>query len=245
MDNLTSWKSKYSQIFGALRGGAQPIQVGDRFLNVVHSRYSMPGGVEYVPAVYEFSATYPFAPVSELPHPIDLGFDPHSDPGAHGFPDSRATDLNPTTSWVVYPTGFAFTGDKFVISGGFNDSHCFVATGNLSHLEGGMSPVKATLQPKIKPVGSVEISTIKGFEAQAISPKLPLFWWQAFDHVMSPGIHNGRFQSGNFGDEASEQLVAKLTGAKPRPNLPGERKLLAIGSVYTEQTVEILFGAQG
>lgn len=244
MDNLTSWKSKYSQIFGALRGGAQPIRVGDRFLNIVHSRYNMPGGVEYVPAVYEFSATYPFAPVQELPHPLDLGFDPHSDPEAHGFPDSRATDLNPTTSWVVYPTGFAVTGDKFVISGGFNDSHCFVATGNLSHLEEGMSTVKATLQPKIKPVGSVEPSSIPGFEAQPITPKLPLFWWQAWDHVMSPGIHNGRFQSGNFGDEASEQLVAKLTGAKPRPNLPGERKLLAIGSVlHRANSGDIVWGS--
>ena len=244
MDNLTSWKSKYSQIFGALRGGAQPIQVGDRFLNIVHSRYNMPGGVEYVPAVYEFSAAYPYAPVSELPHPLDLGFDPHSDPGAHGFPDSRATDLNPTTSWVVYPTGFAVTGDKFVISGGFNDSHCFVATGNLSHLEAGMSPVKATLQPKIKPVDSVDTATIKGFEAQAISPKLPLFWWEAKHHVMSPGIHTQRFQSGNFGDEASEQLVAKLTGGKPRPNLPGERKLLAIGSVlHRANSGDIVWGS--
>ena len=244
IDNVTSWNSKYNQIFGSLRGGAQPIQVGDRFLNIVHSRYNMPGGVEYVPAVYEFSAKYPYAPVSELPHPLDLGFDPHSDPGAHGFPDSRATDLNPTTSWVVYPTGFAVTGDKFVISGGFNDSHCFVARGNLSHLEAGMSPVKATLQPKIKPVGSVDTSTIKGFESQAISPKLPLFWWEAKHHVMSPGIHTQRFQSGNFGDEASEQLVAKLTGGKPRPNLPGERKLLAIGSVlHRANSGDIVWGS--
>jgi hypothetical protein len=76
IDNLISWKSKYSEIFGFMRGGAQPIRYKDGFLNVVHSRYNMHDGVEYVPALYEFSAKYPFAPISELVHPIDFGFDP-------------------------------------------------------------------------------------------------------------------------------------------------------------------------
>ena len=244
MDNLTSWKSKYSEIFGALRGGAQPILVGDRFINIVHSRYNMPDGVEYVPAVYEFSAKYPFSPIKELPHPLDLGFDPHSDPSSHGFADSRATDLNPTTSWVVYPTGFAVSGDKFVISGGFNDSHCFIATGNLSQLSEGMSNVKATLQPKIKPVGTVNPAEVKGFEVQELPNNLPLFWWQAKSNLMSPGIHIQEFGHGNFGDEASMKLIAKMTGAKPRTELPGERKLLAIGSIlHRANSGDIVWGS--
>lgn len=244
MDNLTSWKSKYNEIFGAMRGGAQPILVGDRFINVVHSRYNMPDGVEYVPAVYEFSATYPFSPVRELPHPLDLGFDPHSDPEAHGFPDSRATDLNPTTSWVVYPTGFAIRGDQFVISGGFNDSHCFVSTGNLSHLSEGTKPVKATLQPKIKPVGSVNVDSLPGLRPLELTNTVPLFWWEAKERLMSPSLYRGQFKFGNFGDEASEQLVSKLLKSTPRAPLPGERKLLAIGSVlHRANSGDIIWGS--
>jgi len=244
IDNLISWKSKYSEIFGFMRGGAQPIRYKDGFLNVVHSRYNMHDGVEYVPALYEFSAKYPFAPISELVHPIDLGFDPHSDATQHGFVDSRATDLNPTTSWVVYPTGFAIRGEQCVITGGYNDSHCFIATGKIESLTHSMVKVKATMQPKIKPVGSVDVRNVAGFTVAPIAPKLPLFWWEAKNRSMSPNINNQLFKFGNFGDEASEQLVAKLTGSQPRQALPGDRKLLAIGSVlHRAQSGDIIWGS--
>ncbi|MFM8926709.1 MAG: polysaccharide pyruvyl transferase family protein [Rhodoluna sp.] len=231
IDNIASWKPVYSEVFGAFRGGAQPIQVGDKFVNVVHSRYNMPDGAEYVPAVYEFSAMYPFHPVRELPYPVSLNFDPHTDPSAHGFPDEVKEDLNPTTSWVIYPTGFAFSEGKFVISGGFNDAHCFTATGPLEHLQAGMRNVKSSPQPTILPVNSIDGSLIRDKYAQTTNSELPLFWWLAKDRVMSPKISHQVFQFGNFGDDASELLIKRLTGFTPIQPETDQNKLLAIGSI--------------
>ena len=231
LDAVSSWRPAFSEVYGALRGGAQPIKVGDRFLNIVHSRYNMPDGAEYVPAIYEYSSSYPFQPVREKPFPLDLGFDPHSDPGQHGFADDQGLNLNPTTSWVLYPTGFAVQGNQFVISGGYNDSHCFLASGSVEHLQSDMKAVKSSLQPKVLPVGSLDGSKITeefGIKAPA---ELPLFWWVAKDRQMNGKIYIETFKHGNFGDDASELLVKKLTTFKPVQPDPDQNKLLAIGSV--------------
>lgn len=231
LDNVSSWKSSFSEVYGAMRGGAQPILVGDKFINIVHSRYNMPEGAEYVAAVYEFSNSYPFQPVREKPYPLDLGFDPHSDPSEHGFADDPGQNLNPTTSWVLYPTGFAVNGDTFVISGGYNDSHCFIASGPISHIEADLKAIKTSPQPKILPVGSLDGELVN--QKHRIEPKqeLPLFWWLAKDRQMNGKIYQGIFKHGNFGDDASELLIKKLTPFTPIQPAPDQNKLLAIGSV--------------
>ena len=231
IDNIASWKPSYTEVFGSFRGGAQPIQVGDSFINVVHSRYNMPDGAEYVPAVYEFSATHPFQPVRELPFPLSLNFDPHTDPSAHGFPDEQKEDLNPTTSWVIYPTGFAITKNNFVISGGYNDAHCFVASGPLAHIQSEMQKVRTSPQPGISPVETLDGQTVTKQFGQQTKTELPLFWWIAKDRVMSPKIAHQVFSHGNFGDDASELLIKRLTGFTPIQPEANQNKLLAIGSI--------------
>ena len=231
LDNVSSWKSSFSEVYGAMRGGAQPIQVGDKFINIVHSRYNMPEGAEYVAAVYEFSKTYPFQPVREKPYPLDLGFDPHSDPSEHGFVDDPGQNLNPTTSWVLYPTGFAVAGDRYVISGGYNDSHCFIASGTISHIETDMKAIRTSPQPKILPVGSIDGSTVTKEHRVETEQELPLFWWIAKDRLINGKIYRGMFKHGNFGDDASELIIKKLTPFTPVQPDPDQNKLLAIGSV--------------
>ena len=244
MDNISTWKSTYSEIFGALRGGAQPIKVGDKFINIVHSRYNMPGGSEYVAAIYEFSAKYPFNPINENPYPLNLNFDPHSDPAAHGFSDEFSEKLNPTTSWVLYPTGFAVKGSEFIISGGYNDSHSFLATGELSYLSQEMKKIKSSPQPKILPVDSVDGRAITKKFGQPVLHEVPLFWWNAKGGVMSPKISDQVFRHGNFGDDASWLLINELTGLTSVQAVHEQNKLLAIGSIlHRANSGDIVWGS--
>lgn len=244
IDNISSWKSTFGDVFGALRGGAQPIRVGDRFINIVHSRYNMPDGVEYVAAAYEFSASYPFHPLREKPYSLNLGFDPHSDPSQHGFIDNEELKLNHTTSWVIYPTGFSISGDSYIISGGYNDSHCFVSTGPISHIQEDMKTIKSSPQPKILPVGSVDVTALNKDNRIATKLELPLFWWMAKGRQMNGAIYSGEFKHGNFGDDASALLVERLSGFTPVQPAADQSKLLAIGSVlHRASSGDVIWGS--
>jgi predicted GH43/DUF377 family glycosyl hydrolase len=244
IDNVASWKPSYSEVFGSFRGGAQPIQVGETFINVVHSRYNMPEGVEYVPAVYEFSATYPFYPVAELPYPLDLNFDPHSDNSTHGFSDGDKENLNSSTSWVIYPTGFATKGDSFVISGGFNDAHCFIANGPIAHIKSGMKKVRSIAQVTARPINTVDKEVISKEHANKVPSDIPLFWWLAKGSVMNSKLAPQAFNFGNFGDDASELLIKHLTGYTPVQPKNKQNKLLAIGSIlHRASSGDVVWGS--
>jgi len=218
----SNWTAKYSQIYGALRGGAQPIRVGSQFLNVVHSSYLMPEGREYVAAVYQFEAQFPFEPVQELVTPIFV-------------PDvlkkselENLHDLNPGTSRVVYPSGFVLRGDEVIMSVGINDHEMGIARTSLSLIQSESTAVKkvhtATYRYSApKPVKQPVINTQEA--------AIPVFWWNAVGQVLSPLTRHMKFKHGNFGDEASPDIVSKLSGLKVRPVMSGDNKLLAVGSI--------------
>ena len=217
------WNARYSKYFGAMRGGAQPVRVGDKFVNLVHSSFNMPEGREYVAAVYEFSAKYPFAPVRELPVPVDLGTPKPSD--TERLPENK---LNTLTSHVVYPSGLVISGDKVFASAGVNDSEFELSRGELSDLTSGMVNVQKT---KVIPVDRNPKNLLSPQAVPRLEPKLPLFWWYAKGNLINSKISHALFEHGNFGDDASPLLVSKLSGIEPRRVLPGENKLLAIGSI--------------
>jgi pyruvyltransferase len=81
-----------------------------------------------------------------------------------------------------------------------------------------------------------------GSLAPATGP-IPMFWWDAAGKSLDP-VEGGReFRSGNFGDIASMEIVQKTAGYPVRQALPGERKLLAIGSVlHRAYTGDIIWG---
>lgn len=217
------WNARYSQHFGALRGGAQPVRVGDKFINLVHSSFNMPEGREYVGAVYEFSAKYPFQPVRELPVPVDFGL-PKSSVGEAETEDK----LNPTTSKVVYPTGLVINGDDVAISAGLNDSDMTLVRGTLKDLSSGMSAAKTTEITVIDRTGKTSVAPLS---VGKITPKIPVFWWNSQGNLINSAISTDVFKFGNFGDDASPLLVSKLSGVQSRRVVKGERKLLAIGSI--------------
>lgn len=230
------WNARYSETFGALRGGAQPVLVGNRFVNLVHSSFNMPEGREYVAAVYEFASTFPFSPVRELPVPVNLG-----------TPKPQATDkavtntLNHNTSHVVYPTGLVITGDDVRVSAGVNDSDLAVIAGTLSDLTSGMVPARLKHTMRVDRSGSRRLTPLS---VPPISPKIPVFWWYAKGNQLNGKISNALFKHGNFGDDASPLLVTDLTQIESRRVVPGDAKLLAIGSIlHRAKDGDIVWGS--
>ena len=217
------WNARYSKHFGSLRGGAQPVRVGDKFINLVHSSFNMPEGREYVAAVYEFSASYPFAPVRERPIPLNLNIPKSTENGSES-----GNKLNPTTSSVVYPTGLEIRGENVWVSAGVNDSELALIKGTLSDLTSGMEPAEVS---HVMHVSRSSKDEIRPLPVRTVSPKVPVFWWNAKGNLMNGNISADQFKFGNFGDDASPLLVTKLSGIQSRRVLPGERKLLAIGSI--------------
>jgi hypothetical protein len=222
-EGTLEWKSKYSRTYGVLRGGAQPVQIGDKFVNLVHSSFNMPEGREYVAAVYEYSATYPFAPVREMPMPLDLGVQQTKE-----FQSTTENKLNPTTSKVVYPTGLVILKDKVFISAGINDSELALFVGSLEDLSYRMI---ATQVSEIKDLHRADKQLVAPMSVPPIEPRVPLFWWYAKGSKMNATISTESFKFGNFGDDASVLLVGKLLGFAPRKSRRDEKKLLAVGSI--------------
>lgn len=106
--------------FGALRGGAAPQRLEDRYFSFCHS-VSGPGHGEYryVPSVYTFAASFPFAPAGAPVRPVPL---------ENPFGTStRNEKLNPAVSEVVYPCGAAYDEGSWVVSYGLNDESCAIA----------------------------------------------------------------------------------------------------------------------
>ena len=231
-----SWNSRYSSHYGAFRGGAQPVRVGDKFVNLVHSSFNMPEGREYVAAVYEFSAEYPFAPVKELPIPVNFGLPRLSESEA-----LKENKLNPTTTEVVYPTGLVVSGEQVWISAGVNDSDMTLVQGTLKDLTTGMTPARVGEKTSIDRSGS---SNVKPRSVSGVTPKIPVFWWKAQGNLINSAISHDTFKFGNFGDDASPLLVTKLTGIESRRVFPGDKKLLAIGSIlHRAKDGDIVWGS--
>jgi hypothetical protein len=230
------WNSRYSSHFGALRGGAQPVQVGNKFVNLVHSSFNMPEGREYVAATYEFSAEHPFAPVRELPIPVNFGLPRQSESG-----NLKENKLNPTTSEVVYPTGLVISGEQVWISAGIDDSEMTLVQGTLKDLHSGMVPARSGQIVHIDRSGKNDIAPMS---VDSIPPKIPVFWWRAQGNLINSAISHHTFKHGNFGDDASPLLVTRISGLESRRVLPGDKKLLAIGSIlHRAKDGDIVWGS--
>lgn len=219
----TDWSAKFSDMYGAFRGGAQPIQVGDKYLNLAHSSYGMPWGREYVPAVYEFATDFPFQPTEELVTPI---FVPDV---KHKTAEETEASLNPGTSRVIYPSGAIVRGDDLIFSIGINDHEMGISRTSLASLKSAFSPVGPSRIAKYNYAEIERPGRTKLHVPQ--SPTVPVFWWDATGQIMTQLNRNMKFQHGNFGDEASHELVDLLGPIKARKVRPGDKKLLAIGSI--------------
>jgi len=117
----TEWNNDaYAGAYGALRGGAVPQQVGGHYYSICHSVHPAPEGYRYVPAVYRFTAAYPFAPTDAPARPLVL---PNPCGGTRRHPK-----LNPAVGEVLYPCGAVFANERWLVSYGINDECCAIAT---------------------------------------------------------------------------------------------------------------------
>jgi predicted GH43/DUF377 family glycosyl hydrolase len=116
----TDWNNDlYSGVYGSLRGGAVPQFVDGRYWSFCHSVHNSSTGYRYVPAVYRFSASYPFAPTDAPTRPLAL---------ENPFGARRVyAKLNPAVGEVIYPCGAAYDQGRWIISYGINDEHCAIA----------------------------------------------------------------------------------------------------------------------
>ncbi len=131
-----AWNTKsYANTFGELRGGAPPQLLEGEYWSFCHSVSGTDGNYRYVPVVYRFAASPPFAPTAGPTRPLAIGGEPAA--GERRFPK-----LNPAVGNVVYPCGAAFHRGQWLISLGLNDERCAIA-----RLE--PDEVKVTLQPEL------------------------------------------------------------------------------------------------
>lgn len=130
----TPWAlSEYPRSHGGLRGGAPAVPSDGMYWVFCHSVHDGEDGYRYLPAVYRFGGTFPFAPVDEPLAPLAL-------PNPQG-PRRLYPRLNTAVGEVIYPCGAACEGDCWLISHGINDEHCAISIVTRAEVEATLRPV--------------------------------------------------------------------------------------------------------
>lgn len=125
---------EYPANHGGLRGGAPPVLADGEYWSFCHSVHDAPDGYQYVPAVYSFSATPPFAPTAGPARPLGFG---------DGVAGRREYErLNPAVGSVIYPCGAAREGARWLISHGINDEQCGITIVEHSDVLAATRPVR-------------------------------------------------------------------------------------------------------
>ena len=231
--SVSSVSSEYQEMFGVLRGGAQPLRLDDgTYLSLGHSSYKTPEGRSYVTAAYRFAAggdeRMVAAPVVPLRLPNPCG------------PVCADTRLNSAVHEVVYVCGAVLEGSDVLVSYGINDEHCAICRVPLESVLRTMAPV--TAHPDMRfGLGAPTAVTPQPFGR--LRPSVPLFWWNPVGKRFDGNYSERRFKVGNFGDVASRDLMEMISGCQIRVPNPGERKLVAIGSVlHTAGDGDVIWG---
>ena len=228
------WSNPYQKRFGTLRGSAQPLLHGDSFLAIAHSSYKSPEGRRYCAAFYRHAAKAPFEVISASAAPLTL-----PNPRGEHFEMEK---LNKAVAEVIYPCGFVLEGEEAVIAYGLNDEACAITRVPLALIESQLAPVsrQVSLTQSQMPdwVRSTPVPAMPAPKAA-----VPLFWWDARGKKLDGGENSRLFQTGNFGDIASKEIVENVGRLLTRQPRPGERKLLAIGSVlHTARDGDVIWG---
>lgn len=235
--HVDHWSNGYQSRYGHLRGSAQPLDRGDTFLAIAHSSYKTDAGRRYCAAFYRFQAQSPFQLLAASAEPLPL-----PNPRGSSFEMEK---LNKAVAEVIYPCGFVIQGADVVVSYGINDEACAVVRMPLSTVEANLAPVQRSVGladqvpalpeswPRPTPLPVLPEPT----------PPVPLFWWDAKGKKLDGGDDSRLFTTGNFGDIASKEIVEQVGKLLTRLPRPGERKLLAIGSVlHTARNGDIIWG---
>ncbi len=236
--SLAGWQTEYESFYGVLRGSAQPVRIGDRFVTLAHSSFKSTAGRIYCACFYSFSAGLPFRVAAATAQPFEL-----PNPKGETFDMPR---LNGEVAEVVYPCGMVVAGSDLVISYGINDESCAIAVVPTAAVEAVLEPVDggfavAKLSRVMQPTPVPQDSDYAA--ARATTP-IPLMWWDCIGKKFDGSIGNRKFKIGNFGDIASRDIVEALLGRPTEPVTGGQRKLISIGSViHTASQGDIIWGS--
>ena len=220
-------------IFGVVRGGAQPIDLGDRFLTLAHSSYKMSDTLRYYACmVYEIARTAPFAVTRCANVPFTLPSD--QDSGSFSL-----AKLNPAVGSVIYPCGIVRVGEDVLITYGINDERAAIARMPLQSLLDMLVPVKVATSR------STANFTLRHDQRTQVSKYVPgLFWWNAVQKSFDGKFGNRNFSIGNFGDIASRDIVERVSGLTTRCCTVGGPKLLAVGSImHNARDGDVVWGS--
>lgn len=230
---VVDWRPEYQNVYGVMRGGAQPLRCGDRFLSLIHSSYKMPGGRIYEACFYEFEAVPPFRPLRAASRPTTL---PHPGPS-----EGLGVKLNSETAKVVYPCGIVDRRDTFVISYGVDDVSAAIAVAPRAAALALLLPVETESESR----WSAPAAPIAPPPATLLPPSAtPLYWWNAVGKQFDGALGGRKFGVGNFGDIASRDVVERLAGTPTRSAALAERKLLAIGSIaHASRPGDVVWGS--
>ncbi|MFC6239558.1 polysaccharide pyruvyl transferase family protein [Longivirga aurantiaca] len=218
----SDFPTEYERIFGVVHGGSQPVRVGDTFVTMAHSSFSLPEGRVYRGVLVEFEATAPFRVRRMSKAPFDL-------PNAAGA-EFKHDKLNPNVHEVIYPRGLVRHGDEWIVAYGLNDEECAIAVVPAAAFASSFGPKVSTSYT----LGAEDVTLSRLRRAPAVKTdgrQLPVFWFDAKGRLFDTFVGGRRFATGNFGDIASRQIAEQLSGVQARTALPGEPRLLAIGSV--------------
>lgn len=233
----SEFATAYEKFFGVIRGGTQPVRVGDAFVAMAHSSYKVPEGRVYRGVLVEFEAKAPFRVRRISTAPFDLP--------SHVGTVFAHEKLNPAVHEVVYPRGLIQrSSDEWIVSYGLNDEECAIAVVSSADIEAGLgSPVRTlySQRPGGRPLRAIKRGSLT---ERAGEPELPVFWFNAKGKFFD-GFQGGRrFATGNFGDIASVRAVERLSGRPTRVPLVGEPRLLAVGSVLQRaQDGDVVWGS--
>jgi hypothetical protein len=139
--STAAWDARaFIHRFGALRGGAPPLRLGDMLYVVFHARARRVLRFRYVAGLLITRALPPFEPIAATTRPLALG-----NPFGHRF---VRPPLNDAVSEVVYPAGAALEGGSILVSYGINDEHAAVARLELESLEDLVTAVQICAQSR-------------------------------------------------------------------------------------------------
>ncbi|MFH8252161.1 polysaccharide pyruvyl transferase family protein [Microbacterium sp. B2969] len=233
----SGFTSNYEKVFGVLRGGAQPFQVDGSLLAMAHSSFKVPEGRVYRAALIEFEGKPPFRVRRMSRAPFDL-------PSRAGT-DFAHDKLNPDVHDVVYPRGLVRSdAGEWIVSYGLNDERCALAVMSPTQVEESLGPPVRTgysHRSDDRPLQPLPRSPRPDVSEQ---PSLPVFWFDAKGKLFDGFVGGRRFATGNFGDIASRWAARRMSGVELRTPLPGEPRMLAIGSVLQRaQDGDVVWGA--
>lgn len=117
--------------WGEIRGGTQPVLIGDRYVTIFHSSLATevaPHFVRYYAGAYTFEAKPPFRPIEISEFPVLSG----SEEDGHQVDPRYVEGWKP---YVVFPCGLVQEKDRWLVSFGINDWQCAIANLSTAQLQ--------------------------------------------------------------------------------------------------------------